>query len=202
VPGLAAHTARNLPPILEVLRLELQGRTTVLEIGSGSGQHATSIAAELDYLVWQTSDRRCNYEAIQEWLISANVRNVKRPIILDVLVDAVPECQFDAVFAANTAHIMSEAAVEKMFALAGSALRGAGIFCLYGPFRQNGQFSSPSNAEFHASLVAGDSNMGIRDLEAMDAFAGCSGLQRTGLYSMPANNLLAVWTKETGPSGW
>lgn len=200
--GLAAHTARNLQPILEVLRLELHGRESVLEIGSGSGQHATCIAAELDHLVWQTSDRRCNQQAIRNWLDSVNVKNVAPPIILDVLVDAAPECQFDAVFSANTAHIMSVGAVEKMFALAASALRGAGIFCLYGPFRQNGQFSSQSNAEFHASLVARDSKMGIRDLEGLDAFAGSGGLRRTGLYSMPANNLLAVWTKGTGASGW
>lgn len=196
MPGLAEHTARNLRPILEVLRLELQRRTSVLEIGSGSGQHATAIGAELDHLVWQTSDRRCNYASIQNWLASANVRNVKAPIVLDVLVDAAPERKFDAVFSANTAHIMSETAVENMFVLAGAALRGAGIFCLYGPFRQNGQFNAGSNAEFHTSLVARDSSMGIRDLEALDAFAGSGKLKRTGLYSMPANNLLAVWTKE------
>lgn len=193
--GLTAHTARNLQPILEVLRLELQGRATVLEIGSGTGQHATSIAAELDHLVWQTSDRRCNQQAIQDWQDLVKVENVKPPVILDVLVDAAPECAFDAVFSANTAHIMSEPAVEKMFALAGSALHDAGIFCLYGPFRQKGRFSSASNAEFHASLMAQDSSMGIRELETLDAFAGSSGLRRTGLYSMPANNLLAVWTR-------
>jgi len=196
---LVSHTARNVKPILEALRLELQGRVAILEIGSGTGQHATCIAAEIASLEWQTSDRRCNHEAIETWLNSASTPNVKPPLVLDVLEDSPPADQYDAVFSANTAHIMGEAAVEKMFEVAGQALRKTGRFCLYGPFRQNGQFNSPSNAEFHQSLQQRDPAMGIRELALLDELGLANGLQRHGLYAMPANNLMVIWDKQPEP---
>ena len=104
---------------------------------------------------------------------------------------------FDGVYSSNTAHIMSYAAVVKMFVLVGRVLQDNGVFCLYGPFRQNGRFSTQSNASFHDSLVARDSAMGIRELEDLDALAIDAGLHRSGLYAMPANNLLAVWRRIT-----
>lgn len=195
--GLAAHTARNLPPLLEVLRLELQGREALLEIGSGSGQHATCIAAELDHLQWQTSDRRCNHEAITKWLKSMPTPNVQPPLALDVLTDLPPLTRFDAAFSANTAHIMSEDAVRKMFEVVSASLVSAGKFCLYGPFRQNGCFNAKSNAEFDGRLRAQDPSMGIRELERLDEFARNHQLHRSGLYAMPANNQVAIWMKNT-----
>lgn len=193
--GLAAHTASNLRPILEVLGRELRDRQNILEIGSGNGQHATEICASLKHLNWQTSDRIANHPSIQAWLGSADISNVQPPLALDVLTDTVSSDVYDAVFSANTAHIMGIKAVEKMFEIVSSALRSQGIFCLYGPFRRAGRFNTESNARFHHSLQARDTAMGIRHLEALDAFADVNGLQRTGLYAMPSNNMLVLWTR-------
>ena len=114
-PALAPHTARNCQPILEVLRIEFSALESVLEIGSGNGQHATTIANALEDLVWQTSDRQQNHAAIRQWLQDAAMPRVLHPIALDVLKDTTPAEKYDAVFSANTAHIMSLVAVEKMF---------------------------------------------------------------------------------------
>ncbi len=106
---------------------------------------------------------------------------------------------YDAVFSANTAHIMSFAAVVKMFSLVGSALRENGVFCVYGPFRRGGGFSTQSNADFDVSLRERNAEMGIRDIEALDKLGEGGGMLRERLYAMPANNGLAVWKKrETG----
>ncbi len=110
--SMAAHTARNCEPILEVLRNEFQDSQSVLEIGSGSGQHATVFAADLDYLSWQTSDRNENHEEIRNWLAAAGLPNVLAPLSLDVLDASMAADAYDAVFSANTAHIMSINAVE------------------------------------------------------------------------------------------
>ena len=196
--GLAAHTARNLTPILEVLQHEFRNRQDILEIGSGSGQHATGVCASLGHLKWQTSDRKGNLQAINTWLDAAGVASVKPPLALDILEDPSPDDQYDAVFSANTAHIMSVAAVEKMFEVVSGVLRGAGIFCLYGPFRLEGRFNSESNADFHRSLRAKDRAMGIRHLESLDEFGQANGMRRDDLYAMPSNNMLVVWRSTKG----
>jgi cyclopropane fatty-acyl-phospholipid synthase-like methyltransferase len=196
--ALAPHTARNWQPILEVLRTEFRASKSVLEIGSGNGQHATRITNELDDLVWQTSDRQQNHSAIRHCLQEAAVPRVLDPIALDVLSDAHPEEKYDAVFSANTAHIMSVVAVERMFDIVAIVLREGGIFCLYGPFRQEHKFSSESNANFHRSLRAQDNEMGIRHLETLYQLAIEGGLRREGLYAMPANNLMVVWRRTEG----
>ena len=120
---------------------------------------------------------------------------VLAPMALDVLIDAGPVETYDAVFSANTAHIMSKAAVERMFDLVATVLRTGGRFCLYGPFRCHGEFNSASNANFDQALRAEEGDMGIRDLEQLHAYAAAGGLQHTGLYAMPANNLIAVWQR-------
>lgn len=193
--ALAPHTARNCGPILRVLRDELSCRRQVLEIGSGNGQHATIIAAALPRLCWQTSDLEANHRAIRDWLRSAAVANVREPIVLNVLRDRVEPETYDAAFSANTAHIMSQPAVQAMFDVVARALRAGGLFCLYGPFREHGNFSSESNARFDASLRAQDPQMGVRDLDDLDRFADAGDLRRKRLYAMPANNYLAVWRK-------
>jgi cyclopropane fatty-acyl-phospholipid synthase-like methyltransferase len=197
-PALAPHTARNCQPIREVLRIEFSALESVLEIGSGNGQHATTIANALEDLVWQTSDRQQNHAAIRLWLQDAAMPRVLHPIALDVLKDTTPAEKYDAVFSANTAHIMSLVAVEKMFIVVATVLRAGGKFCLYGPFRQGGKFSSDSNSNFHNSLRAQDDEMGIRHLEELDKIAAANGLRRQGSYAMPANNLLVVWRYARG----
>jgi len=191
----APPTGRNCQPILDVLRNEFRHANSVLEIGSGTGQHAVAFAAELGHLVWQTSDLDENHEAIRAWLTDAALPNLREPLSLDVRTAAMDGTVYDAAFSANTAHIMSIAAVEKMFALVADALRFSGVFCLYGPFRQAGEFNTCSNAEFHTSLRSQDAAMGIRHLEDLDQFAATGGMRRDRLYAMPANNLIVVWQK-------
>ena len=194
--SFAPATERNSLPILGVIRREFENLESILEIGSGTGQHAVCFGAELPHLTWQTSELGEHHDGIQSWLDEAALPNVREPILLDVSTARLPAESYDGVFSANTAHIMSFAAVEKMFALVSSVLRDNGVFCLYGPFRQAGEFNAPSNAAFHASLKERDPNMGIRHLEDLDRLGLAGGLRRSRLYTMPANNHLAVWEKQ------
>lgn len=191
----APATARNQLPLLQVLREELAACHAVLEIGSGTGQHAVFFGAQLPGIRWQTSDVQAHHDGILAWLQHARLDNVLEPVRLDVLQDPDPVGEFDAVFSANTAHIMSIDAVVAMFSLVGRLLPAAGPFCLYGPFRIAGAFTSDSNAGFDASLKARDPAMGIRDLEYLDELARAAGMERTALIAMPANNFVGIWRK-------
>ena len=192
----APASERNAAPILDVLRDEFADRTRVLEIGSGTGQHAVHFAAELSHLSWQTSDLERNHPGIRAWIDEAGLDNVLPPLVVDVLGANLPAASYDAVFSANTAHIMSLAAVARMFELVGHVLTAGGVFCLYGPFREHGVFDTESNAAFDRALRHQDPSMGIRDLEALDAFGTDHGLRRMRKHGMPANNYLAVWNKK------
>lgn len=194
----AESAERNGDPILEVLRTEFAQCTRVLEIGSGTGQHAARFSAAMQHLQWQTSDLKENHAGIIAWVEDAGLKNLLLPLTVDVRTAALPARSFDAVYSSNTAHIMSFAAVEKMFAVVAEVLSDDGVFCLYGPFRRDGEFNTPSNAAFHASLRSRDPDMGIRHLESLDELGQEHGLTRTRLYAMPANNHIAVWCK--GPS--
>ncbi|MGI9248442.1 MAG: DUF938 domain-containing protein [Woeseiaceae bacterium] len=191
----AESAARNSAPILEVLQNEFHDCKDVLEIGSGTGQHAIRFAAELEHLHWQTSDLDQYHEGIRAWIADSELPNIRAPMTLDVTTADVPRASYDAVYSANTAHIMSFDAVIKMFALVGKALRPDGVFCLYGPFRRAGEFNTPSNAAFDANLRSRDPAMGIRDLEALDELGEEQGLRRRNLYAVPSNNLVVIWQK-------
>ena len=196
--AFAPAAERNAQPILGVLRNEFSETKSVFEIGSGTGQHAVLFAASLPHLVWQPSDVEENLQGIGAWVGEAALANVKEPLSCDVLAPAtVPAASYAAVFTANTAHIMSFTAVEKMFAMVARLLQPAGIFVLYGPIRQNGNFNTPSNAAFHESLQRGDPEMGIRDLEDLDRLAEAGGMRRERVYAMPANNHIVVWRNVT-----
>jgi len=192
----APATERNREPILEVLKSEFCDCETVLEIGSGTGQHAVFLAAAMPWLDWQTSDLAENHQGIRAWISNSGLTNVREPILLNVEEPGELDATYDAVFSANTAHIMSLRAVIRMFELVGRLLSAGGVFCLYGPFNQDGEFSSESNRRFDASLRKQDPVMGIRDLEHLDSFARKESMIRQGLYAMPANNMLAVWSKD------
>lgn len=191
----APATSRNRAPILEVLRDEFGDRTSVLEIGSGTGQHAAYFAEHLTHLTWQTSDVEDNHAGIRAWCAAADLPNLREPVALDVRSDPDPDGDYDAVFSANTSHIMDTEAVQDMIARVGRLLPEDGRFCLYGPFRLKGDFTSDSNAEFDKSLRSRGQGMGIRDLEWLDELAQDAGMERTGLIAMPANNFIAVWRK-------
>lgn len=189
-------TERNSRSVLAVLRQEFADASSILEIGSGTGQHAVFFAAEMPQLAWQTSDVKENHAGIHAWLEDAELPNALDPLELDVLVNDCPSDTYDGVFSANTAHIMCLAAVGKMFAIAGNVLDYGGVFVLYGPFRQHGEFNTVSNADFHRSLRQRDAAMGIRHIEALDDLAAQGEMRRLRYYAMPANNQIAVWRKE------
>jgi cyclopropane fatty-acyl-phospholipid synthase-like methyltransferase len=191
----APAARRNRAAILDVLRDEFADRRRVLEIGSGTGQHAVYFSAALPHLEWQTSDRPDYLPGIQSWIDDAASDNLPSPIELDVDDDELPIGEFDAVFSANTAHIMSASSVENMIRLVGHLLPSDGVFCLYGPFNVGGEFTSQSNARFHESLQVQDPAMGIRDLETLQSSAANVGLTLLRRYAMPSNNQLLVWSK-------
>ncbi len=191
----SVYAERNGAAILDVLRKEFTSSTKVLEIGSGTGQHAARIAKELPFLQWQTSDLDENHGGIRAWVNDSGLANLLPPLSLNVLSSDVPAASCDAVFSSNTAHIMSIEAVQKMFEIVGNTLTDRGVFCLYGPFRQGGEFNTPSNAAFHKTLRSGNPEMGIRHIESLDEYARDHNMARVRLYTMPANNYIAVWHK-------
>jgi cyclopropane fatty-acyl-phospholipid synthase-like methyltransferase len=187
---------RNRDPILAVLRPHFADRARVLEIGSGTGQHAVHFAAALPFLTWQTSDVAENLPGIRAWLDEAKLANTPAPIVLDVDGSGWPDERFDAIFSANTLHIMSWPEVEKLFAeLDAIATRDAKL-AIYGPFNYEGAFTSASNAAFDESLKARGKHMGIRDAEAVDALARKAGFELIDDVPMPANNRTRVWQRQ------
>ncbi len=186
---------QNRAPIFAVLQPRLRDCEHLLEIGSGTGQHAVYFAAELPHLTWHTSDCAENHPGIMTWLRDAHLPNVQAPIALDVLQDPWPERPFDAVFSANTAHIMSTAAVEEMFSGVGRVLRPGTHFLLYGPFNHDGHFTSPSNRAFDAQLREFDPAMGVRDVVWLKELAAASAMSLAEDVEMPVNNRLLIWQK-------
>lgn len=177
---------RNRAPILAILKRVFADRKRVLEIGSGTGQHAAYFAPELPHLVWQASDVAQNLPDIRQWVSDP------APIELDV-GGVWPALAIDAVFSANTCHIMSWPQVESLFAGVGRLLPPGGVFALYGPFNYHGKHTSESNARFDAMLRSRDPASGLRDFDDIAALAKRAGLILLEDNAMPANNRLLVW---------
>jgi cyclopropane fatty-acyl-phospholipid synthase-like methyltransferase len=188
---------RNKGPILEVLARELAAHHAVLEIGSGTGQHAVHFARHLPHLSWQPSEVSEQQPALAERIRLEGPANLCAPIVLDVRSLPWParsaRAAFDAVFTANTLHIMGWESVADFFRGAGGLIAAGGVLCVYGPFRYRGRYTSDSNAEFDAWLRARDPLSGIRDFEALDALARAQRLTLTADHAMPANNQTLVW---------
>jgi cyclopropane fatty-acyl-phospholipid synthase-like methyltransferase len=191
----AESCAQNQQHILDVLQKEFADAHHVLEIGSGTGQHAVFFARALPHLVWQTSDVAEHHPGIHAWIDDEGPENVRAPLSLNVQTDPWPDSTFDAVFSANTAHIMGWPEVEMMFAGIGQVLEQGGRFCLYGPFNVDGQFTSESNARFEQWLKSQHPKSGIRDQAELDSLAVEAGLVRIATHAMPANNTILVWEK-------
>jgi len=185
---------RNREPILEVLREWFSDRKRVLEIGSGTGQHAVHFAAALPKLRWQTSDMAENLPGIRLWLKEAALPNTPAPIAYDVN-DPAPDGEYDAVFSANTLHIMGWKEVERMFATLPAITKRGAILVIYGPFNYEGQYTSQSNAQFDEALHSANPKRGIRDFEEVDALASASGFKLQEDRAMPANNRCIVWKR-------
>jgi cyclopropane fatty-acyl-phospholipid synthase-like methyltransferase len=192
----APSCLRNREPILGVLREHFADRRTVLEIGSGTGQHAIFFAAALRHLNWQSSEQRENLPGIRAWLDEAALPNTPAPLELDVM-GAWPTQRYDAIFSANTLHIMSWAKVECMFARLPEVMAGDAVLAIYGPFNYAGRFTSESNATFDAWLKQSGAHQGIRGFEAVDALAVTAGLTLIEDRAMPSNNRCLVWKRGT-----
>jgi cyclopropane fatty-acyl-phospholipid synthase-like methyltransferase len=185
---------RNQDVILDVLRQRFADRTRVLEIGSGTGQHAVHFAGAMPHLVWQTSDVSAHLGGIRQWLSEAQLPNTPEPLSFDI--NGVPPAgTFDAIFSANTLHIMGWPEVQRMFGLLPALMSADARLVVYGPFNYGGDFTSPSNAAFDASLRAADAERGIRDFEAVDALALAAGLALVEDRAMPANNRCITWQR-------
>ncbi|MDO9467597.1 MAG: DUF938 domain-containing protein, partial [Thiobacillus sp.] len=164
--------------------------------GSGTGQHAVYFAPALPHLVWQTADVPPHHAGIRAWLDDAALPNVRPPLALDANDAAWHGGRYDAVFSANTLHIMSWPEVERCFSGIGAVLESGGALVIYGPFNYNGAYTSASNARFDAWLKARDPASGVRDFEAVDALARAQGLILQQDIAMPANNRTLVWRRE------
>lgn len=186
---------RNRHPILERLRVLLPASGTVLEIGSGTGQHTTFFAEKLPSLLWQPSDREENLAGLEARFKAEGTENILPLLRLDVVSDPWPGCSFDAVYSANTAHIMHWDAVIAMFSGVATHLLDEGLFCLYGPFNIDNCYTSDSNARFDAQLHAQDPQMGIRDMTVVESLALLHKMRLEQKLAMPANNFLLVFKK-------
>jgi len=191
----AESSEQNKLPILAVLQQELARMQTVLEIGSGTGQHAVFFSAQLPHLQWHASDVSDNLPGISLWLHEYTGSNLHGPYLLDVTQVEWPLPQVDAVFSANTAHIMHWPMVQAMFAGISRVLKPGGRFCLYGPFNYHGAFTSESNARFDDWLKARDPQSGVRDIDDLTNLATAAQLDLIRDHAMPANNRTLVWEK-------
>jgi SAM-dependent methyltransferase len=190
----------NKAPILAVLKEIFAERKRVLEIASGTGQHAVYFGRELPHLIWQPSELPQNLPGIQAWLDEAQLPNVLAPLALDVndahwdVNDARwPVTAVDAIFNANTVHIISWPEVERLFAHIARVIAPGGCVCLYGPYNYDGKFTSESNARFDVWLKSRDPVSGVRDFEAVNRLAASHGLELLRDIAMPSNNRMLVW---------
>jgi SAM-dependent methyltransferase len=196
---------RNREPILALLRVAFAGRRRVLEIGSGTGQHAVHFAAAMPWLRWQPTERAPLIQGLAARVALQGTPNLLPPAELDVLDPAWPrplapdDRGWDAAFTANTLHIMSRSEVEQFFVGVDLALEAQALLAVYGPFRYAGRYTSESNARFDEMLRTRDPASGIRDAEWIDALAAARGFVLVADHAMPANNQLRLWRRE--PAG-
>ncbi len=187
---------QNRNPIFKVIEPLFCDKKSVLEIGSGTGQHAVYFAKKMPHLIWHCSDQIEYHHGINLWLNEASLKNAPPPIPLNVSEDSWPKMDVDAIFSANTVHIMSWRNVIDFIENAYKLLNKNGLLVLYGPFNYNNTYTSESNARFDHWLKDRDPKSGIRDFEALDNLAKNSGLQHISDTQMPANNRILCWQKK------
>lgn len=190
----AESAEQNKRVIFDVIKPYLAGQ--VLEIGSGTGQHAVFFANQVPEMCWQTSDLATYLPVIEAWIRDSGLQNLPPPIALDVM-GRWPESQYDLVYSANCFHIMGTEAVERSVEGGANCLKAGGVFAIYGPFNYAGKYTSESNARFDAFLRARDAASGIKDFEWVDEIAGGAGLELSRDVEMPANNRCLIWKKRT-----
>lgn len=188
----ADSCVENRGPIQQVLQQYVTDRATVLEVGSGTGQHAVYFAEAFPHLSWQTSDLLENHAGIQAWLDESALPNLLPPILLDSM-GPWPDAQYDLIFSANTLHIMSRQAVQQFFIQAPRCMHKNSVMLVYGPFNYNGQYSSESNVRFDSWLKQRNAESCIKNFEWLQDIAAESGLECVKDHEMPANNRILAW---------
>jgi SAM-dependent methyltransferase len=186
---------RNRAPILVRLERQLSKARSVLEIGAGTGQHAVFFSARLPGLRWQPTEVPSALPQLAARIEAEAPDNCSQPLALSVCDVDWPGNEYDAVYTANTLHIISERDVECLFDGVGRVLAPGGCLLVYGPFRYGGRFTSPSNAAFDQSLRAHNPESGIRDFESLQVLAERQGLVLDEDYAMPANNQFLAWRR-------
>jgi cyclopropane fatty-acyl-phospholipid synthase-like methyltransferase len=190
----SSSCVQNQEPILKIIKPLLLEKYTVLEVGSGTGQHAVFFAEHMPHLNWQASDQAQYLSSINAWVDEAKLNNTPPAINLDV-TQAWPALEFDVIFSANTTHIMSWEMVVDFYQGVGESLSENGLFILYGPFNYHQQYTSQSNADFDMWLKNRDPNSAIRNFEALMELAKQAKLTLLKDYEMPANNRILCWQK-------
>ena len=186
---------RNKGPILEVLRVAFADRTQVLEIGSGTGQHAVHFAAHLTHLTWHPTEQLAYLADLASRVKTEGTRNLRPPTVLDVKQSVWPLRSVDAIYSANTLHIMGWAEVEAMFHGVDAVLPPHGVVCIYGPFRYAGRYTSDSNRDFDLMLKERDPLSGLRDMTDLSALALRHALRLRADHDLPANNRLLEFVR-------
>ena len=195
-PPVAPASDRNKHPIAGELKHLLPGPSSVFEIGSGWGQHAVHFCREMPWLAWQPSERGPELGSLQARIDLEGSAGILPAIELDVNSGRWPGRRYDAVFTANTTHIMYWSEVEKMVAGVESILEPGGLFLVYGPFNENGHYTSAGNRAFDADLRERNPGMGIRDREALESLAAGHQMYLEKRIQMPANNLLLAFRQK------
>ena len=186
---------QNREPILSVIKPLLTTCNNVLEIGSGTGQHAVYFAKSFPHLNWHPSDCDEYLPGIRQWVLEAESTNIIEPVQLNVSSSTWPDIDIDCVFSANTVHIMNWTDVKALFSGVGSLLKAKGKLILYGPFNYQGQYTSDSNMRFDNWLKARNSGSAIRNFEDVCKLAELANMKLLHDYEMPANNRILVWEK-------
>lgn len=192
---------RNKDPILRILITAFRDCRLVLEIGSGTGQHAVHFARHLPHLIWQPTDVPENLPDLGDRIACEGPANLRAPFALDVRSPRWPGAPVDGIFSANTLHIMDWGSVERFYEGVGRFLSEGGVLCVYGPFRYRGDYTTASNADFDRYLKARDPASGLRDFEAVNALAEEQGLRLIADHPMPANNQTLVWSRVDSANG-
>ena len=185
----------NKAPILAHLKMAYANADNVLEVGSGTGQHAVFFAPQLPHLIWQTSDLPENHAGINAWIDNHTAENLCRPLVLNADEPGWPQAAFDGIFTANTLHIMAWSSVINLFENLGKTAAESATLVIYGPFKYNGQFTSDSNGQFDLWLKQQAPHRGIRDFEQVSELAGKQGFSLLADHAMPANNQLLIWQR-------
>jgi len=191
----AESCAQNQQVILDVLKTLLTESGTVLEIGSGTGQHAVFFTENLPHLDWQPSDLQDQHAGMKMWLDEVEHDRIKQPLEINVDVGPWPVEDMDYVYTANTTHIISSPQAESMLKHVADCLKPGGLFLQYGPFNYNGNYTSESNARFDVWLKQRDPNSCIKHFETIQELAEKNGMRLLKDFEMPANNRILVWRK-------